>query len=65
MNKRNSKDTLLAKIDELNARLQCAELKLEAVFEAGQYGIAHVGAANYAYRQEEAEEKLNKAYYGY
>ena len=54
MDMRNSKESLLEKVKEL-------EKRLDAVYEAGQWGISHVGAANYAHRCEEAEEKLENA----
>ena len=57
MDKRNSKDTLLTSISDL-------EKKLEKVYEAGDWGIGHVAQANYASREIEATAKLNYAMYG-
>lgn len=57
MDMRNSKKKILAKLKE-------AEEKLQAVYDAGEWGIAHVGAANYAHREREAHEGLQIAMYG-
>ena len=57
MDKRNSKETMLKTIRHL-------EKKLNKVYDAGEWGIAHVGAANYASREREADEKLQIAMYG-
>jgi len=57
MDRRNSKETLLRRIQGLTN-------KLNNVYEAGEWGIAHVGAANYASREREANEKLQTAMYG-
>ena len=57
MDKRNSKESMLLKINEL-------EDKLERVFDAGYEGICHVGAANYASRERAAKNDLNNAMYG-
>jgi len=56
MDKRNSKESLLNRIHELESRL-------EKVYDAGIWGIAHVSLANYRHRQVEAENKLNDAMY--
>lgn len=60
MDKRNSKETLLKEID----RLKIHAAKVDAVFEAGEEGIMHVGNANYASREREALSRLRKIYYG-
>jgi len=57
MDKRNSKETMLKKINEL-------EQKIEKVYEAGSWGIGHVGAANYQSRENEANKALEIAMYG-
>ena len=56
MDKRNSKEKMLNKINEL-------ESKLQEVFDAGEWGISHVGAGIQG-RQIEAEKKLHIAMYG-
>ncbi len=35
---------------------------IETLYDAGQWGINHVGMANYAERQEEAEQNLEAVY---
>lgn len=35
--------------------------KLEAVYDAGMWGIEHVAMANYAHRELEAKQKLREA----
>jgi hypothetical protein len=57
MNRRNSKSQMLTKIDQLNKQL-------EEVYDAGHWGIEHVGSANYAEREREALNKLHIAMYG-
>jgi hypothetical protein len=57
MDNRNSKEIMLERIRQL-------EIKLEAVYNAGEWGIGHVAMANYQSREEEAIEKLNTAMYG-
>lgn len=57
MDMRNSKENILAKLRE-------TEEKLQAVYDAGEWGIAHVGAANYTHREREANERLQTAMYG-
>ena len=57
MDKRNSKETHVAEVNRL------ADL-VENVFQAGENGIAYVGAANYQSRENEARRNLYKAYYG-
>jgi hypothetical protein len=69
MDKRNSKASLLKEIGRLKKALNSAKnnhsaKKIQRVFEAGEWGIAHVGLANYAERESEANEKLNCAMYG-
>lgn len=54
MDMRNSKESLVARVKEL-------EKRLDAVYEAGKWGISYVGLANYAERQDDAEEKLENA----
>lgn len=54
MDMRNSKERLVARVKEL-------ETRLEAVYEAGTWGISHVAQANYPHREEEATEKLENA----
>ena len=56
MDLRNSKQSLLAHIKVL-------ENRLERVFEAGEWGIYHVGAANYREREVEAIMNLHSAMY--
>ena len=56
--KRNSKETLLARIKELEE-----DKKLEKVFDAALDAISHVGAANYEERQAEAKSWVLSAYY--
>ena len=56
MDKRNSKTTLLKKIDHVEDRL-------ERLFDVGEWGIMHVGSANYAEREAEALYKLRKVMY--
>ena len=51
MDKSNSKENMLNRINEL-------ERRLGQVHDAGEWGIAHVGAANYASREHEADSKL-------
>lgn len=57
MDMRNSKKNILARLHE-------TEKKLQAVYDAGEWGIAHVGAANYADREREANERIQIAMYG-
>ena len=57
--KRCSKETLLARIKELED-----DKKLEKVFEAALNAVAHVGAANYQHREDEAKAWVLSAYYG-
>ncbi len=57
MDKRNSKTNLIRKIQSL-------ETRLEAVYTAGMHGIAHVGRANYASRERDAVNHLERAMYG-
>jgi len=56
MDKRNNKETLLKEIERLEAWA-------ERIYEAGCWGIEHVGIANYHDREQEAMSKLQKAYY--
>jgi len=56
MDKRNSKKAMLTKIAEL-------EIKLVKVYDAGVWGIGHVGEANYQHREDRANELLDKAMY--
>ena len=57
MDRRNSKESMLDKI-------QALENKLEEVYQAGYDGIGHVGRANYHEREMDAIRKLNIAMYG-
>lgn len=54
---RNSKKSLLAEIERLEA-------KLEEVYAAGRGGIAYVGTANYQEREDKALHDLDMAMYG-
>jgi len=56
MDKRNSKESLLNQIDRLSN-------KVDKVYDAGYWGIGHVGQANYASREIEATNKLDDAMY--
>jgi len=58
LDKRCSKDTLLAEISKLTA-------KVEAVYNQGEWGIGHVGLANYASRESEALGRLQAIFYEY
>ena len=49
---------------ELEKEIISLKEKLELVYQVGQNGIAHVGAANYASREREASDNLDKAMYG-
>lgn len=49
---------------DYEAKITELEEKLEKVYEAGINGIGHVGMANYASREREAINKLEKAMYG-
>jgi hypothetical protein len=49
--------------DDLNAEVVRLRDRLEAVYEAGCWGISHVGAANYASRESEANTRIQDAYY--
>ncbi len=57
MDLRNSKKNMLSKISELKD-------KLEQVFDAGEWGILHVGVANYHEREQEALHRLKVVMYG-
>lgn len=39
--------------------------KVQRVYHAGHWGIAHVGAANYRERQKEARDTLDRAMWNY
>ena len=56
MDERNSEEAMLEHIRRL-------ENKIVKVHEIGLEGIYHVGAANYAEREQEAIHNLNAAYY--
>ena len=55
MDKRNSKESLVSRIKYLEAQV-------EALYDAGLWGIDYVGAANYDYREAEARQKVKQAY---
>jgi hypothetical protein len=57
MDLRNSKKRLLERVNELEERI-------ERVYDAGKNGISHVGRANYADREYEANEWIDEAMYG-
>lgn len=56
MDKRNSKESMLEEIKELEERLA-------AVYVAGQDGIEYVGQRNISGREDEAIRKLQVAMY--
>lgn len=56
MDKRNSKESLLAEIDRLNK-------KINLVYREGIQGIFYVGRANYPERENEAIRRLESAFY--
>ena len=55
MDKRNSKESLVSRIKYLEAQV-------EALYDAGIWGIDYVGAANYDYREAEARHVVEQAY---
>ena len=57
MDTSNSKEEILQKLRE-------TERKLQEVYDAGVWGITHVSAANYTFRQQEANKRLQIAMYG-
>jgi len=56
MDMRNSKKNLVAKVAEL-------EKRLNAVYQSGKDGICHVARANYAEREAEANGWIDTAMY--
>ncbi len=44
-------------------KIKKLEEKVEKLYTAGSNGISYVGRANYAERESEAHEELNKVYY--
>jgi hypothetical protein len=74
MKKQKELTHMLSVVNELNAQLTAqladkdAEVerlrdRLEAVYEAGCWGISHVGTANYASRESDANRRIQDAYY--
>jgi hypothetical protein len=57
MDRRSTRNTMLKEIDRLEALV-------ENLFEAAMWGIEHVGMANYASREQEAKDAIDKAYEG-
>lgn len=53
----------VGEVDKLQRERDELKERLDLVFDAGEWGISHVGSANYRHRCEEAERKLENAMY--
>ena len=59
----HSEENDMGEIKKLKKQIKDLQERLESVYDAGLWGICHVGSANYIEREREAKDKICKAMY--